>query len=156
MKFKTAEDLNQNKEERLLKLNPDDPASTIDIISQIEGKNWANQQRELFGDERKEEELARYTLRAATEAVKKVKEYLDNLHQELSSTNDNDIELENLIAEIERYESGFGPRAEIYGEGGRNRYFVLSNGEVVMSKSHMGINEKKYAQLAEKFGIRIV
>ena len=138
-----------------LKLSSENYKNVIEIIGKIEGKHWAAKQEAFFTDEKMKDEPDQYTLKAALRTVDNSNERLEELNEELE-TNQDEEKRNEMKKEIEKYREGFGPKAEIYGAGGVNRYYALSSGEIVISGSHMGFYKKETTELAEKLGIRIL
>jgi hypothetical protein len=138
-----------------LKLNPENFKQIIEIIGKIEGEYWTNKQESCFIDEKLKNEPNRYTIQAALQFIENLNKHMEGLQRELESTKDAD-ERAGIEEEIKKYKEGFGPKAEIYGAGAINRYYVLSNGEIVLSGSHMGANMKQNLEQAKKLGIQII
>jgi hypothetical protein len=160
MEFKKTDPLEiaseQNEERYYLKLDIDDPEKAIEIISQIEGEGWKNKQKNLLNVSGKQDEPEKFSIYWAQKALQNIYQHIENLHRNLASEQ-NPSERELIEGEIKEYEDGFGPRIEIYGSGGGNRYYILSNGEIVMPESFMmGMKKNQLKQLAEQLGIHVI
>jgi len=154
MIFHSPDTIRQNSRENL-KLNSENYKRVIEIIGKIEGGYWAAKQKAFFTDEKMKDEPDQYTLKAALRSVDNSSKRLEELNADLE-INQDEKKRDEIKEEIKNYKEGFGPKAEIYGAGGVNRYYALSSGEIVISGSHMGINQKKTTELAKKLGIRVL
>lgn len=112
----------------------------VAIIAQIEGDGWQKLQ-ELEFDKKDGEGIRNYSILAAQKNFEKLRNQLISWKQQLAVETD-PTEIKELEEDIAEYESGHGPKSEIYGAGGINRYFVLSNGNVVISEPHMYKKDK--------------
>ncbi|MBU0612598.1 hypothetical protein KKB10_01145 [Patescibacteria group bacterium] len=141
--------------QRRLVLAPNgDPGDVLKVIGKIEGEDWLIRQRKFLNDDESiKGEPDHLTIKGAIRAVQQFHEELAALRKELVEADEEDrAELEEEIA---AYEGGRGPKVIVYGAGGQNRYFVLSNGEIVVSEAHMGMKAHDTKKQAGELGIRI-
>lgn len=140
----------ENQEQEKSFLSIDDP-DIISKLAEIEGDHWKDDQefeRELEGEKTKN-----YSVLAAQQFVERARAKILSLRQELEIEG-NPEEIKDIEEEIEDLKQGRGPKAEIYGSGGVNRYFVLSNGKIVISESHiMSLRKNEILEKARELGI---
>lgn len=143
------------KDEReLLKFDPESPYEIIAKLSEIEGQEWKIRQEDQLNNDNNEGRY--YTVRSAQVALKIIKERLDALVHELEIEEDPQ-ERADILEEIGDLQSGRGKRVEIYGSGGVNRYFVMSNGEIAISEQHINFLRKvEILEKAKKLGLSVL
>ncbi len=120
-------------------------------IGKIEGQEWVERQRQSFSDSDADDF---YSLGHALKAVIRAGADLEVLRQEFDIETDQE-ERQYLSDEIEKIKSGHGAViAEIYGANGFNRYYVRSNGEIILSSQHI-VGGNRVLDLAKEIGLKV-
>ena len=154
---KTAEPTPDSEEGFLLNLGEgSDPDKVIEVIGQIEGRDWADRQRLLLQDERPADFSDATTIKGILEALIKARENLARYRQELL-IEINSEDKQWLEGKISAYTSDNGPIiAELYGANGFNRYYIRANGSITLDASHIiGTHREETIRKAGELGIRV-
>ena len=135
----------------------DDPDLVITALGKIEGDQWVLRQRQLLHDEDFKDELSDWTVKGAWRFLRSVHQQLGKLREELACEIDPEEKL-LIEKEISNLVDGKGIGVStIYGTGGFNRYFVRSNGQIVIGKDYIIPTKLRGTiVLAENLGIEVV